>query len=141
MSSEGFSALEKNAVIFSQRAMLPIHSGVKACCRQYWPIVTLFSEFELTGSDVSARGASDYNGWGGHYNLTAGCRVSSKWKKNNFGSNRNKPKQTETKSVSRLFRFVSWNQKKNFSVCFGVSNLYRNNRNKQNCFETNRNND
>ena len=24
------------------------------------------------------------------------------------------PKQTETRSVSRLFRFVSWNQKKNF---------------------------
>ena len=57
--------------------------------------------------------------------------------KNNF---RFEPKQTETRSVSRLFRFVSWNQKKCFSVCFGVSNLYRNNRNKQNCFETNRNN-
>ncbi len=50
------------------------------------------------------------------------------------------PKQTETRSVSRLFRFVSWNQNKIFSFCFGVSNLYRNNRNKQNCFETNRNN-
>jgi hypothetical protein len=43
-------------------------------------------------------------------------------------------------------RFVSWNQKQKNSVCFGflvffgVSNLYRNNRNKQNCFETNRNN-
>ncbi len=49
------------------------------------------------------------------------------------------PKHTETKSVSHLFRFVSWKQKKNFSVCFGVSNLYRNNRNKQNCFETNQN--
>ncbi len=31
-------------------------------------------------------------------------------------------------------------KKKLFSVCFGVLNLYRNNRNKQNCFETNRNN-
>jgi hypothetical protein len=38
-----------------------------------------------------------------------------------------------------LFRFVSCNQKLNISVCFGVSSLYRNNRNKQNCFETNRN--
>ncbi len=30
------------------------------------------------------------------------------------------PKQTETRSVSRLFRFVSWNQKKNFGLfrCF-----------------------
>ncbi len=64
------------------------------------------------------------------------ARVSSKWKK----KIRFKPKQTETRSVSRLFRFVSWNQNKNFSVCFGVSNLYRVNRNKQNCFETNRNN-
>jgi hypothetical protein len=30
--------------------------------------------------------------------------------------------------------------KQTISVCFDVSNLYRNNRNKQNCFETNRNN-
>ncbi len=43
---------------------------------------------------------------------------------------KNKPKQD-------LFRFVSQNQK--ISVCFGVSNLYRNNRNKQVCFETTRN--
>ncbi len=48
------------------------------------------------------------------------------------------PKQTETRSVSRLFRET---QKKIFSVCFSVLNLYRNNRNKQNWFETNRNND
>ncbi len=67
----------------------------------------------------------------------AETRVSSKWKKKKI---RFEPKQTETRSVSRLFRFVSWNQKKNFSVSFGVSNLYRNNRNKQNCFEMNRNN-
>ena len=58
-------------------------------------------------------------------------------KKKNF---RFEPKQTETRSVSRLFRFVSWNQKFFFFVCFGVLNLYRNNRNKQNSFETNRNN-
>ena len=58
-------------------------------------------------------------------------------------TNKNKfrfePKQTETRSVSRLFRFVSWNQKEKIPVCFGVSNLYWNNRNKQNCFKTNRN--
>ncbi len=47
-------------------------------------------------------------------------------------SSRNKPKRD-------LFRFVSWNQKQKFSVCFDVSNLYRNNRNKQNCFKSNRN--
>ena len=57
--------------------------------------------------------------------------------KSNF---RFEPKQTETRSVSRLFRFVSWNQNQTVSVCFGVSNLYRNNRKKQNCFVTNRNN-
>jgi hypothetical protein len=53
-----------------------------------------------------------------------------------------KPKQTETQSVSVVFRFVSRNQKKIFrfvSVCFGVSDRYRNNRNKRNFFETNRN--
>ncbi len=41
------------------------------------------------------------------------------------------PKQTKTRFVSSLFRFVSWNQKH-------VSNLYENNWNKQNCFVTNR---
>ncbi len=32
-SSEGFSALEKNVVICSQKVMLPIQLGVKALCR------------------------------------------------------------------------------------------------------------
>ncbi len=40
----------------------------------------------------------------------------------------------------RLFLFVSWNQKQKFLVCLDVSNLYQNNQNKQNCFETNRKN-
>jgi hypothetical protein len=40
------------------------------------------------------------------------------------------PKQTETQSVSVVFRFVSRNQKTFFSVCFSVSDRYRNNRNK-----------
>jgi hypothetical protein len=33
ISSQGFSSLEKNAVIRSQRAKLPIQSGVTALCR------------------------------------------------------------------------------------------------------------
>jgi hypothetical protein len=41
-------------------------------------------------------------------------------------------KQTETQPVSVVFLFFSWNQTKFFSVCFGVSDRYRNNRNKQN---------
>ncbi len=45
-----------------------------------------------------------------------------------FGSNRNKPKQD---LFRWKFRFVS--------VYFGVSNLYRNNQDRQNCFKTNRN--
>jgi hypothetical protein len=64
-------------------------------------------------------------------------RVSSKRKKKFFGSNRNKLKQDLFRVCFGLFRET---KKKLFSVCFGVSNLYRNNRNKQNCFETNRNN-
>ncbi len=64
-------------------------------------------------------------------------RVSSKQTKINFGSNRNKPKQDLFRVCFGLFLET---KKKIFSVCFGVSNLYRNNRNKQNCFETNRNN-
>ncbi len=47
--------------------------------------------------------------------------------------------QTETRSVSGLFWFVSWNQKLKFSICFGVSNLYWNNLNKQ-LLRNNRNN-
>ncbi len=51
--------------------------------------------------------------------------------KNNFWF---KPKQTETRSVSHLFRFVSWNQKQKISVCFEPiskqqkqTDLFRNN--------------
>ncbi len=62
--------------------------------------------------------------------------VSSKQTKINFGSNRNKAKQDLFRVCFGLFR----EQKIKNSVCFGVSNLYRNNRNKQNCFVTNRNN-
>ncbi len=70
----------------------------------------------------------------------AALRVSSKQTKINFGSNRNKPKQDLFRVCFGLFRFVSLNQKEKVSVCFGVSNLYRNNRNKQICFVINRNN-
>ncbi len=62
-------------------------------------------------------------------------RVSSKWKKKISV-------QTETNRNKICFAFVSVRFVKPkifFSVCYGVSNLYRNNRNKQNCFETNRN--
>ncbi len=51
--------------------------------------------------------------------------MSSKQSNFFFGSNQNKPKLN-------LFRFVSRNQTHFFSVCFGVSDRYRNNRNKQN---------
>jgi hypothetical protein len=40
------------------------------------------------------------------------------------------PKRTESQSVSVVFWFVSRNQINFFSVCFGVSVRYRNNRNK-----------
>jgi hypothetical protein len=68
--------------------------------------------------------------------FTHGSRVSSKQTKINFGSNRNKPKQDLFRVCFGLFRETK-NQK--VSVCFGVSNLYRNKRTKQNCFVTNRN--
>ncbi len=67
-------------------------------------------------------------------------RVSSKQLNIFFGSNRNKPKLNlfrlffdlfhETKK--KIFRFVS--------VCFGFSDQYRNNRNKQNFLKTNQKN-
>jgi hypothetical protein len=44
--------------------------------------------------------------------------------------------QTETQSVLVVFWFVSRNQF--ISVCFGVSDQYQNNRNKQNFFKSNR---
>ncbi len=53
------------------------------------------------------------------------------------------PKQTETRSVSVVFWIVSRNQKtliRVVSVCFDVSDRYRNNQNKQNFLETNRKN-
>jgi hypothetical protein len=55
----------------------------------------------------------------------------------NFGSNRNKPKQD---LFCVCFGLFCETKKKKITVCFGVSNLYRNNRNKQICFVTNRNN-
>jgi hypothetical protein len=57
------------------------------------------------------------------------CRMSSKQTKRISV-------RTKTRSDSVVFQFVSWNQKEKISVCFGVSNLYRNNWNKQNRFET-----
>jgi hypothetical protein len=42
MSSEGFSALDKNDVICRQRAVLPIPLGTTACCRLKWPFGALF---------------------------------------------------------------------------------------------------
>ncbi len=69
-----------------------------------------------------------------------GTRVSSQQTNKNFGSNRNKPKKDLFWLCFGLFRET---KNQNFwfvSVFFGVSNQYRNNRNKQNCFKTNRNN-
>ncbi len=63
-------------------------------------------------------------------------RVPSKQTKNYF---RFEPKRTETQSVSVVFRFCFTKPKMNFSVCFDVSNMYRNNRKKHTCFETKRN--
>ncbi len=67
-------------------------------------------------------------------------RVSSKQSNFLFGSNRNKPKL----NLFRLFFGLFRETKKHFfwfvSVCFGVSDRYRNNRNKQNFVETNRKN-
>ncbi len=67
-------------------------------------------------------------------------RVSSKQSNFFFGSNRNKPKL----NLFRLFFGLFHETKKYFfrfiSVCFGVSDRYRNNRNKQNFLETNQKN-
>jgi hypothetical protein len=41
MSAEGFSALEKNAVICLWRAILPIQSGATARSRLKWPLGAL----------------------------------------------------------------------------------------------------
>jgi hypothetical protein len=66
------------------------------------------------------------------------ARVSSKQTNKIFGSNRNKPKLNLFRFIFGLFR-----ETKNYffrfvSVRFGVSDPFRNNRNKQICFETNR---
>jgi hypothetical protein len=53
-----------------------------------------------------------------------------------FSSNRSKPKLNLFRSFIGLFREIN----KNFLLCFGVSDRYGNNRNKQNFFETNRKN-
>jgi hypothetical protein len=66
-------------------------------------------------------------------------RVSSKQTKKFFGSNRNKPKHNLFRLIFGLFRETKNLFFRFVSVCFGVSDTLRNNRNKQICFETNRN--
>ncbi len=83
---------------------------------------------ELTITDLISKGNSHSPSKGKGVEL--GCPWN-KQKKIRF-----EPKQTETRSVSVVCWFVSWNKKQKNSVCFGVSNLYRNNWTKQNCFET-----
>jgi hypothetical protein len=63
-------------------------------------------------------------------------RVSSKQTKKNFGSNRNKPKLSLFRLIFGLFRETNQLFFRFVSVRFGVSDPYRNNRNKQICFET-----
>jgi hypothetical protein len=67
-------------------------------------------------------------------------RVSSKQSKIFFGSNRNKPKLGLFRLIFGLFRETNKLFFRFVSVRFGISDPYRNNRNKQKCFETHRNN-
>jgi hypothetical protein len=48
ISSEGFSTLEKTALIFYQRAMLPIQSGVTASADSNGSLAPLLSKFKLS---------------------------------------------------------------------------------------------
>jgi hypothetical protein len=43
ISSNSFSALVKNAVLFPQRVVLPIHKGTTARCRLKWLLASLFN--------------------------------------------------------------------------------------------------
>jgi hypothetical protein len=65
-------------------------------------------------------------------------RVSSKQTKQIFGSNRNKPKLNLFRFIFGLFRETNKLFFQFVSVCFGVSDPFRNDQNKQNCFVTNR---
>jgi hypothetical protein len=49
ISSEGFSTLEKNAMICYQRAMLPIQSGVTASADNNGSLAPFLFEFKLSG--------------------------------------------------------------------------------------------
>jgi hypothetical protein len=60
-------------------------------------------------------------------------RESSKQAKNNFRLYRKEPKLNLFQLFLRLFHEI---KKIPFSVCFGVQNMYQNNRNKYTCFET-----
>jgi hypothetical protein len=66
--------------------------------------------------------------------------VSSKQSKFFFVSNQNKPKLNLFWLFFGLFRETKKHFFQFVSVCFGVSDRYRNNRNKQNFLETNRKN-
>jgi hypothetical protein len=63
-------------------------------------------------------------------------RVSSKQTNFFFGSNQNKPKLNLFRLIFGLFRETKNKFFRFVSVSFGISEPYRNNRNKQTCFET-----
>ncbi len=55
ISSEGFSTLEKNALICYHRAMLPFQLGVTSLCRySNGSLAPFLLKFELSGSGVIA---------------------------------------------------------------------------------------
>jgi hypothetical protein len=70
--------------------------------------------------------------------LQIGCPRNKQTK--SFGSNRNKPKLNLFRFIFGLFRETNKFFFRFVSVRFGISDQYRNNRNKQICFETNRKN-
>jgi hypothetical protein len=54
ISSEGFTTLEKNALICYQRIMAPVQSGVTPSADSNSSLAHYLFEFKLSGSDVTA---------------------------------------------------------------------------------------
>ncbi len=115
----------KQSNLFSVRTETNRNSICFGCFSVCFAKPTIFFRFvSVFRTGIETTETNRKNLW-----TTLSTRVSSK----RLIFFRFEPKQTETQSVSVVFQCVfSRNPPKKFSVCFGVSDRYRNNRNKQN---------
>ncbi len=125
----------KCSELFANIELTVIHLGNKGQCKIIWPNLLLerrfMAFFQHRFSLVQKSLSPPLIGWGDGVNQHIMKKQEKLWlrlEESEVGCPRNnqicfrfEPKQTETQSVSVVFRFVSRNQKTFFSVCRKIS--------------------